>query len=129
MFRVVRLATPEALALSHRHQWPVQMAAFYTEDDSPAAVFVMRKSAPGEFSRETFSCVASAQQMDDLPVDDPDTTGPYYRTATVLVLARSADAAKEFADKVTEAIQDLANNLAAASQLTVAEETIITPNV
>jgi hypothetical protein len=127
MFRLLREATPAELATSHRHQWPVRMSAFNSSDDTPASIFVMQKAAPGEFDRDRFSCVASVQQMEDLPVGAPDSSGPFYRVDSVTVLARSAEAALEFELKVTEAVQDLANNIAASAVLSDSAETLITP--
>jgi hypothetical protein len=129
MFKLTREETPEDLALADRHQWPVRVTAANTSDDSPAFVFVMRQASPGEWSSATFSCVASAQQMDDLPTAVPGPDSPFYRVATVTALCRSADAALEFGVKVEYALRDLANNLAAAEVLAVAAETIITPDV
>ena len=129
MFKLIRSATPTSLALADRHQWPVRVAATNTADDSAAYVFVMRRAAPGEWAVATFSCVASAQQMDDLPTLEPGLEGPYYRVAEVTAMCRSADAALEFGEKIEFAMRDLANNLAAAEILSVVSETIITPDV
>lgn len=127
MFKLTREATPSDLALADRHQWPVRVTAKNT-NNSPAYVFVMRQAAPGEWLSATFSCVASAQQMDDLPTTAPGPGGPFYRVATVTALCRSAEAALEFGTKIEYAMRDLANNLTAAALLTVSEEIIITPD-
>ncbi len=129
MFKLTREETPADLALADRHQWPVRVTAANTSDNSPAYVFVMRQAAPGEWSSATFSCVASAQQMDDLPLSVQGPEGPFYRVSTVTAMCRSADAALEFGTKIEFALKDLANNLAAAAILSVAEEIIITPDV
>lgn len=129
MFKLTREETPADLALADRHQWPVRMTAAYTSDDSPAFVFVMRTAAPGEWVGSKFSCVASAQQMDDLPTGSAGPDGPFYRVSSVTNMCRSADAALEFAAKVEFALRDLANNIASAAILAVAEEIIITPDI
>ena len=67
--------------------------------------------------------------MDDLPTGAAGPDGPFYRVATVTAMCRSADAALEFGVKIEYAMKDLANNLAAAQILAVAEEIIITPDV
>lgn len=128
MFKLVRESTPEALALADRHQWPVRVTA-KNMNNSPAYVFVMQQAAPGEWLGAKFSCVASAQQMDDLPLTNPGPDGPFYRVDTITAMCRSADAAVEFSTKVEAAVQNLADNLASATVLAVAEEIIITPNV
>ena len=129
MFKLVREETPEELAIANRHQWPVRITATFTEDDSEAPIFVMQEAAPGEFAADNFSCVASAQQMEDLPLDAPGPSSPFYRVPVVTALCRSATAAAEFAEKIEYATQDLADNLAAAAILAVVAETIITPDV
>lgn len=128
MFKLVREETPPDLALADRHQWPVRVTS-KNLNNTPAYVFVMRQAAPGEWLSATFSCVASAQQMDDLPTAAPGPGGPFYRVATVTALCRNAEAALEFGTKIEYALKDLANNLAAAALLTVAREVTITPDV
>jgi hypothetical protein len=128
MFKLIREETPADLALADRHQWPVRVTA-KNADNTPAYVFVMRQAAPGEWLSATFSCVASAQQMDDLPTTTPGPGGPFYRVATVTALCRNAEAAVEFGTKIEYAMRDLANNLASAALLSVVEEITITPDV
>ncbi len=128
MFKLIREETPEILALPERHQWPVRVTATNDPAGTPAYVFVMRSAAPGEWSEDTFSCVASAQQMRDLPITAVGPSSPYFRVAQVSALCRSPEAAMEFGVKVEYALRDLANNLAAASMLEVTHEAIITPD-
>lgn len=128
MFKLTREETPEHLAIADRHQWPVRVTATNTVGNTPAFVFVMRQAAPGEWLSATFSCVASAQQMDDLPTLTPGPGSPFYRVSTVTSMCRSAESALEFGVKVEYAMRDLANNLAASALLSVAEEIIITPD-
>lgn len=127
MFILTRSETTTEDAVAARHQWPVQFSARYSEDDEPAKIFVMQQ-APGDgvFS-DSLSCVASAVQMTDLPEDEPAEGSPFYRVASVTKLCRSAAAAVEFVEKVKDAVQDLADNLAAAATLSEIEEVTITP--
>lgn len=128
MFKLVREATPPDLAYQDRHHWPVRISAFNTSDDSPAKLFVLQTDITGGVNGDTFSCVASIQQMEDLPEDEVGDTSPFYRVSQITVFARTAEAAREFSDKITAAVQDLADNIASAEVLAVEEEIIITPS-
>lgn len=131
MFDVVRQETSVADAAANRHQWAVKFTVTYTADGEPAKVFVMQQaSAPvgadGVFA-DSLSCIADAIQMTDLPEDEAESGSPFYRVNEVTKLCRSSLAAKEFAEKVKWALQDLADNLAAADALTAVESYTITP--
>lgn len=128
MFRLVRASTPSDQALLHRHAWPVRYSAFNTSDDSVAKIFVMHARPPGEFVGDSFSCVASVQQMTDLPEDEVGPSSPYFRVSTFDLLCRTAEASEEFDEKIKDAVQELADNTAAAAALSESETTIITPN-
>lgn len=127
MFKLIRLETSPEEALSERHQWAVKFVAKNSEDDSPARIFVMQVSPDAGVFSDTFSCVANAIQMSDLPEDEPADGSPFYRVASVKVLCRSAEAAEEFVEKAKAAVQDLADNLYAADTLSVVEVTGIGP--
>ena len=130
MFDVVREETAVADAINNRHQWPVKFTVTYTDGGAPAKVFVMQEAVDPptvDVFADSLSCVASAIQMTDLPEDAPAEGSPFYRLHEVTKLCRSAAAAEEFAEKVKEAIQDLANNLDAAATLSVVDTYTITP--
>jgi hypothetical protein len=127
MFKLIREETAVEDAVGNQHQWPVKFTATYTEDDEPAFIFVMQASTLPDVFADSLSCIASAIQMTDLPVTTPGEGSPFYRLAEVTKLCRSAKAATEFITKVTEAVQDLADNLQSADTLSVTEETIIEP--
>ncbi len=130
MFDVVREETAVEDAINSRHQWPVKFTVTYTAGGAPAKVFVMQEAVDPptvDVFADSLSCVANAIQMTDLPEDAPDLGSPYYRLHEVTTLCRSALAAEEFAEKVREAIQDLANNLNSATDLSVADTYTITP--
>lgn len=128
MFKLTREETDEAAAITNRHQWPVKFTALYSADDTPAKIFVMQASGDPDVFADSFSCIASAIQMTDLPADAPEAGSPFYRVNAVTVLARSARAADEFVEKVKIMVQDLANNLESASTLSTVEETTVEPN-
>jgi hypothetical protein len=127
MFKLTREETLEVDVVANRHQWPVQFTAVYSDGLAPAKVFVMQASPDIALFADSLSCVASAIQMTDLPADAPEEGSPFYRVNVVTKLCRSAKAAEEFIEKVKEAVQDLANNLASAELLAVAEEVTIEP--
>ena len=115
--------------VSEDHTPTLPSVVIYGCADVPAKIFVMQEAPPGEVDNDFFSCVASVQQMEDLPEDAPTSSGPYYRVGQVTLLTRSAESAEEFALKVTYAAQDLADNLRSADVLAVESVTIITPYV
>jgi hypothetical protein len=127
MFKLTRDETSAADALEDRHQWPVRFTALYSEDDTPAKIFVMQQSPDADLFADSLSCIASAVQMHDLPEDEPSAGSPFYRVNVVTKLCRSAKAAEEFIEKVKDAVQDLADNLASAELLSEAEEVTIEP--
>lgn len=128
MIKLTISETSEEDAINQRHQWPIQLTAVYSEDDSPAKIFVMHESPDTDVFADSLSCVASAIQMTDLPADAPAEGSPFYRLHTVTKLCRSALAAEEFKDGVKNAVQDLVNNLDAATKLSVSEEITYTPD-
>jgi hypothetical protein len=127
MFKLNREETSELDAVAERHQWPVKFTAVYSTGLAPAKIFVMQKSPDTDLFADSLSCVASAIQMTDLPTDEPAEGSPFYRVNVVTKLCRSAKAAEEFIEKVKNAVQDLADNLASAELLSVTEEVVITP--
>jgi len=128
MFDLTRYETTAEDAANARHSWAVRLVATNTDGQTPASIFVVRKAADGEFDRDDFSCVASAIQMYDLAVDTPTEDSPFFRKDDVTVLLRNADAAEEFYAKVVAAVQALADNLIAATNLSVTDTVTIEPN-
>lgn len=127
MFKLTREETALEDAINNQNQWPVKYTATYTADDTPAAIFVMHSSPSPDVFADSLSCIASAIQMTDLPASAPEEGSPFYRVASVTKLCRSAKAAEEFIEKVEAAVQDLADNLQAASSLAQVTEIIIEP--
>jgi len=125
MIKLVREETDAMDAVNNRHQWAIKFTATYTEDDSPAKVFVMHTAADDVFG-DSLSCIASAIQMTDLPEDVANNSGPFFRVNEVTKLCRSARAAEEFVEKVEDTVQDLVDNLVSANTLSVADEKIFT---
>ena len=128
MFKLIREASPALSQLAARHQWPVRITA-KNMDNSTAKIFVYQAAPPGGLEPDFFSCVASALQMEALPVDAPGHDGPFYRVNVASVLCPTAEAAVEFYDKVEDAVQDLADNIADSAILAVQSEVTILPHV
>lgn len=139
LFKLIRFTTPPQDTLIERHHWPIRIdAKQLTVDENnipdvpatyvPAKIFVMHQAPPGGLVGDFFSCVASVQQLEDLPEDDPEPGVPFYRVASVTQLCRTPEAAVEFWDAVRSVTQELSNNLRAAADLAVAEEVTFTPD-
>jgi hypothetical protein len=138
-FKLIRFTTPTQDTLIERHHWPIRIDAQQRTVDAngipivpavyvPAKIFVIHQAPPGGLFGNFFSCVASVQQMEDLPEDDPEPGVPFYRVASVTQLCRTPEAAVEFWEAVQSVTQELSNNLQAAADLVVAEEVIFTPD-
>lgn len=128
MINLVREETDAMDAVNNRHQWAVKFTATYTNDSSPAKIFVMHTAADDVYG-DSLSCIASAIQMTDLPEDEANGSGPFFRVAEVTKLCRSAKAATEFVEKVEATVQDLVDNLESANTLSVVDEKTFTPSV
>lgn len=124
MFKLTRFSTPTQDTLIQRHHWPIRIDAQKIEGQSliPAKIFVMHEAPPGGLVGDFFSCVASVQQLEDLPEDAPEPGVPFYRVSSVTQLCRTPEAAVEFWEAVKSVTQELKDNLEAAAALEVAEE-------
>lgn len=97
-------------------------------NNSPAKIFVMRARA-GDYSVDEFSCVASAIQYRDLPVDEPDEGSPFFRVDQFDAVFRTAEAVLFFQESLLEAVQELVDELAAVETLDAEETFTIVPTV
>lgn len=127
MFKLTRESSSVADTVDNLNQWPVRLTALYSDGDLPAKIFVMQQSPDTDVFADSLSCIASAIQMTDLPVDAPEEGSPFYRVNVVTKLCRSAKAADEFVEKVKDAVQDLADNLDSVATLADLEEFTIEP--
>jgi hypothetical protein len=124
MFKLIRFTTPTQDTLTQRHHWPIRIDAQKLDGQEfvPAKIFVMHQAPPGGLFGDFFSCVASVQQLEDLPEDTPELGVPFYRVESVTQLCRTPEAAVEFWEAVKNVTQELQDNLEASSTLVVAEE-------
>jgi hypothetical protein len=124
MFKLIRFSTPNQDTLTQRHHWPIRVDAKKLVGTVfvPAKIFVMHQAPPGGLFGDFFSCVASVQQLEDLPEDTPDPGVPFYRVASIIQLCRTPEAAVEFWEAVKSVTQELQDNLESSATLEVEEE-------
>lgn len=128
MFNLQFASVAPGDVVGDQHAWPLQVTVTNSDNDTPAKVLVMQTAAGGVGVPDNFSCVASYPQMTELPEDAVGPDGPFYRVGTTTIIARSADHAVELRVKLQEAIQDLADNIAAGDVLTDESVILIEPS-
>ncbi len=127
MFQLTRAASTASDALQHQHQWPLRVTATDMDDD-PAMIFVMQAAAPTVADLgDDFSCVASVQQLTELPPTEPGEDSSFYRVNTFTLMCRSPELLDEAWFKIKSAVQDLANNINASVALEDVETVTILP--
>lgn len=114
-------ADPNSFAGVHRHSWPVKITATGIEGGLDPKVFVYHQ-ATGRQQVDGFECVASINQMVDLPADAPVTKTPFYRRDVLEYMCRSAVEAQELWLKVLDDVTDLVANYQ-ASQILINSDT------
>lgn len=96
MYKITRAEIPTSDEFSSPHNWPLKVTVEATNDTADPNVFVYHVGEPdgtGLRGGDTFSNVASKQDMNVIPVGEPmevedalmekDTYIPYYRTNVV----------------------------------------------
>ena len=143
MFKLTRFTTPAQDTLVQRHNWPIRIDAeqivtpAVIDPDTqevitpavyePASIFVMHQAPPGGLFGDFFSCVASVQQLEDLPPNEPEPGVPFYRVDSLTHLCRTPEAAVEFWEAVQSVVQELADNIEASTLLIEADVVTIAP--
>lgn len=121
------VSLPSAIPPALRKTWTLRVTAAGT--GIPSEVFVYRALPdpdPLAGGGDTFQCVASVAQLNDLPVEadynpSNQVSVPYYRSAVFdMVFDTAAEAEKAWADLRTE-IAGLTQNWTASQTLAVAE--------
>jgi len=117
MLTLTRYQDDPLINVPTRHVWPLRLVAV-SDDEAviSSAVFVYHIDADG-YSDDLFECVASVQQMDDLP-DSPaggvvivdGRTVPYYRAADATFNCRSIDHREEVWDLIRDDVEALVKN-------------------
>lgn len=123
----------EALPLSLRQAWPVQILAEGTNMDDH--IFVYHVGTPHDpLPGDRFECIASVNQMHEIPknqgVSLTTQTGiPYYRSNVLDYVARTAVEAEEIWRKVREEVQWLVKNWNSALKLKATDFVEITESL
>jgi hypothetical protein len=113
-----------------RHVWPLQVTAVSQEEGLSSKMFVYHAEMQDDpYQGDVFECVASVQQMTELPEDEPGTGQdgnmiPYYRTDTLLFHCRSTEEAEDLWEKVQADVKDLLQNFMALTSGLQTQETV-----
>lgn len=109
------------VTLGPQHSWPMRVTAVSTITGLPSKIFVYHAvNADRAWEGDAFEAIASVQQLEELPEDQP-TTGedgtiiPYYRTSTMEVWLRSPELLADLWADIQTQVQDLINNFRAAA--------------
>ena len=114
---------------SPQHNWPLQVQAISTVPGLASSIFVYHAAMDSDpYQGDSYSCVASTQQMTELPINAATTLEgrviPYYRKTTLKFNCRSAAQAEDLWEAVQDATSGLVANWKALS-LVVPRETVI----
>lgn len=104
-----------------RHTWPLHIECTAVTGDIPKKIFVYRRDLA---ENDTFSCVASVQQLRELPEDAPNADGPFFRKAVAQFECRNEQQQFDIWEDVVNQVRDLSTNWQLGTQLT--EELTIT---
>ena len=122
-------AAPNALPLSEQQVWPITIEA--TAVGISPHIFVYRAHQHGDpFGGDAFSCVASVNQLYELPRDRADVINdtfqiPFYRSCKLELFCRSQAEADYIWTVVNEDVQNLITNF----NLSFALQGTVTNNV
>lgn len=109
-----------------QHVWPLKVETTSSVTGLSSKVFVYHSTMGRDpYQGDSFECVASLQQMTELPEDVPMTLEgkviPYYRKNICEFNCRSAEEADELWAAVIENVQILVSNYRASKELEVQE--------
>lgn len=119
--------------INGQHVWPLKITATSSTQGLSSKIFVYHASGDEDpYSGDLFECVASAQQMDEIPEDAPAQINatisiPYYRSDELQFNCRSPEEAESLLVDIQEDVQDLLDNFTASVNLTQQQTIIITP--
>ena len=108
---------------ANQHVWPLKATA--TAVGIEPEIFVYHAAVAGSpETTDVFECIASVSQMQEIPKAKPSADTPYYRTASLLFVCRSAAEADELWANILEDVQELVQNTGALAALQD-EETVV----
>lgn len=108
-----------------QHVWPLNITATLPAGSvlPSAKLFVYHASMSDDiYEGDLFECVASVQQMNDIPddtpaVEDGEYTVPYYRSNMLNFHCRSPEEVDILWEDIQEDVTDLVNNYTSAATL------------
>ena len=127
---IVREGITEAITPERQHNWVMKLTSTSNEAGLDANVFVYHAALNGDtIEGDTFECIASAQQMSELPVGVATSTSdttliPYYRTNIASVFCRSEQEAEDTFAAIIEDVNDLIRNFRSFSNLNTSETVV-----
>jgi len=102
--------------VTNQHVWPLVITAVSSQSGLSSKIFVYHAEwGDDPYQGDVFECVASVQQMTEIPEDAPgggegDNQTPYYRSDVLSFHCRSADEASDLLKKVQADVKDLLQN-------------------
>jgi hypothetical protein len=102
--------------VTNQHVWPLKVTATSNQAGLSSKMFVYHAEwGDDPYVGDIFECVASVQQMTEIPEDEPglgegENQMPYYRTAELLFHCRSPEEAEDLLEKVQADVKDLLQN-------------------
>lgn len=104
--------------------WAVNIVATVSQPETlPAEIFVYHAGMPSQPDQDFFSCVASPQQINELPNYRPDSDGlrvsPFYRQSTATLFCRTAAQAAQVWEDMQMELACLRENWTAANTLSL----------
>ena len=105
--------------VTNQHVWPLVVTATSNQAGLSSKIFVYHaEDGDDPYLGDVFECVASVQQMTEIPEDEggggeETNQTPYYRTEVLNFHCRSALEASELLEKVEADVKDLLQNYVA----------------
>jgi hypothetical protein len=115
--------------LENQHAWILKVTAVSTTAGLPSEIFVYRSAGAADpYNEASFECVASLSQIEELgltPITLVDSQIPFYRSAVLELVFRSAEELEYYWGEIKSDALDLLENLTAATTLTTQESYVI----
>lgn len=114
-----------------QHVWPLQVTAVSSQEGLSSKIFVYHaEDGDDPYQGDVFECIASVQQMTEIPEDAPDfgedgNNIPYFRTDSLLFHCRSPEEAEDLWEKVQADVKDLLQNYVALTGILQTSETVV----
>jgi hypothetical protein len=114
--------TVETVEAPNRYVWWLTVEALSTVEGLTSKIFVYHVNDMGD---DEFSCVASVNQLDEIPEDQPSlvspTAIPYYRVDKLTFACRSTADLELFWTTLQHEVSDLIRNFRSKENLAMSE--------